>query len=65
MLTKIKTLFEGENMQTQFMFLSYRVDLYRHDYKFTIKFDENRHSNRNIDYEIKRQKAMEKELGLS
>ena len=29
--------FEGENMQTQYNNLSYRIDLYFHDYKPTIK----------------------------
>ena len=48
--------FEGENMQTQYNVLSYRIDLYFHDYKLAIEIDENEHSERNIDYEIKRQK---------
>ena len=34
-----------------------------HDYKLAIEIDENGHSNGNIDYEIKRQKATEQELG--
>ena len=29
--------FEGENMQTQYNILSYRIDLYFHDYKFAIE----------------------------
>ena len=37
--------------------------MYFHDYKLAIEIDENGHSNRNIDYQIKRQKAIEKELG--
>ena len=41
--------------------LSYWVDLSSH--KLAIEIDENRHSNRNIDYEIKRQKAIEQNLG--
>ena len=45
------------------MKLGYRIDLYFHDYKIAIQVDENEHSNRNIDYEIKRQKAIEQELG--
>ena len=28
MLTKMKSSFEGENMQTQYNVLSYRIDLY-------------------------------------
>ena len=34
-----------------------------HDYKLVIKIDENEHSDRNTDYDIKRQKAIEQELG--
>ena len=49
-------------MQTQFI-LSYRIGLYFHDYKLVVKIDENGHNNRNIDCEIKRQKAIEHELG--
>ena len=39
--------------------LSYQTDLYFHDYELAIKIDENGHNNINIDYEIKRQKAIE------
>ena len=57
-LTKIMSSFEGENMQTQYNVLSYTIDLYFHDYKLTIEIYENGHSDRNIDYEIKKQKAI-------
>ena len=43
--------------------LGYRIDIHFHDFKLAIKIDENGHRNRNIDYEIKRQKAIEQELG--
>ena len=62
-LTKIMSLFEGENMETQYKLLSYRVDLYFHDYKLAIEIDENGHSDKNIGNEIKRQKVIEQELG--
>ena len=55
--------FEGENMQTQFKVAVYRPDLYFHNYKLAIEIDENGQRDRNIDYEIKRQKAIEQELG--
>ena len=45
--------------------LGYRIDLYFNDYKLAIEIDENGHSNRNIDYEIKRQKATEQLLGCA
>ena len=57
-LTKIMSSFEGENMQTQYNVLGYKIDLCFHDYKLAIEIDENRHSERNIDYKIKGQKAM-------
>ena len=53
MLTEIKSLFEGENMQAQYSLLVYRIDFNFHCY-----------SNRNIDYGIKRQIAIEQELGF-
>ena len=63
MLQSIKDAFEGENMQTQYSVLGYKIDLYFHEYKLAIEVDELGHNDRNIDYEIPRQKAIEKELG--
>ena len=54
---------ERENMQTQYNVLGYRTDLCFHEYKLAIEIDENGHSDRNLEYEIKRQKAIEQELG--
>ena len=50
-------------MQTQYFVLGYQVDFCFHDCKLATEIDENRHFNRNIDYKIKRQKEIEKELG--
>ena len=55
--------FEGKNIQTQYNALSYRIDLYFHDYMLAREIDENGHSDGNIDYEIKRQKTIEQEVG--
>ena len=55
--------FEGENIQTQYNVLGYRIDLNFHDYKLAIEIDENGSSDRNIDNEIKRQKTIEQKLG--
>ena len=55
--------FEEENIETQNNVLNYRIDLYFHDHKLAIETDENGHSDRDIDYEIKKQKAIEQELG--
>ena len=62
-LKSIINAFEGENMQTQYSVLSYRIDLYFHDYKLAIEVDEKDHKDRNIDYEIKRQEAIKERLG--
>ena len=51
--------FEVEKMQTHFNCLGYRIDLYFHDHKRAIEIDENDHSDRNIDYEMKRQNLIE------
>ena len=59
MLTKITISFKEENSQAQYIILSYRIELYSHDYKLAIEIDENRHSDRNIDYKRKRQKAIQ------
>ena len=47
-LTKIMSSFERKNMQRQCNALSYTIDLYFHDHKLTIEFDENGHRDRNI-----------------
>ena len=57
-----KDAFEGENMQTQYSVLSYRIDLYFHKYKLTVEADELGHSDRNINDEIERQRALEREI---
>ena len=49
-------------MQTQYSVLDYRTEIHFHDYKLAIEVDEKGHEDRNIDHEIKRQKALEKEL---
>ena len=59
-INSIKDTFEGENMQTQYSVLGYRIDLYFREYKFAIEVDELGHTNRNIKNEIERQKALEK-----
>ena len=63
MLTKIKTSFEGENMQIQYSILGCRIDLYFHDYKRALEIDENVHSARNTDCERKRRKSIKQKLG--
>ena len=60
-LESIKDEFEGEHMQTQYTVIGYRIDLYFHEYKLAIEVDELGHNDRNIDHEIQRQRATEKE----
>ena len=59
-INSIKDAFEGENMQTQYSVLSYRIDLYFHKYKLAIEVDELGHNDRNINDEIERQRALER-----
>ena len=61
-INSIKDAFEGEDMQTQYIVIGYRIDLYFHKYKLAIEVDKLGHSDRNIDYEIQRQRASEIEL---
>ena len=62
-LKSVMNVFEGENMQTQYSVLGYRINLYFYGYKLAIEVDEKGHKDRNVDHEIKRQKTIEKELG--
>ena len=61
-ISTIKDAFEGENMQTQYTVLNYRIGLYFHEYKLAIEVDELGHNDRSIDYEIERQRALERKL---
>ena len=38
-LGSVMDAFEGENMQTQYRVLGYKIDLYFHDYKIAIEVD--------------------------
>ena len=54
MLTNMKRLYEGQNMQTQYTEWGCINDLHFHDLKLAIENDENGHSKRNTGYKIKR-----------
>ena len=43
--------------------LGYRIDAYFLKYRLAIEVDEQGHNGRDSDYEIERQKAIQKELG--
>ena len=61
-INSIKDVFEGEDMQTQYTVLTYRIDLYFHKYKLAIEVDELGHNDRNVGHKIQRQKVLENEL---
>ena len=61
-INSIKDAFEGEDMQTQYSVLGYRIDLYFHKHKLAIEVDELGHADRNLNNETEMQKALEKEL---
>ena len=61
-INSIKDAFEGENIQTQYRALGYRIDLYFHKRKLTIDVDEIGHADRNFSSEIERWKVLVKEL---
>ena len=60
-LRSIMDAFEGENMQNQYSVTGYKFDFYFHCYELAIEIDEKCHKDRNSDFEIKRQKTLEKE----
>ena len=59
-LRSIKDAFEGEDMQTQYTVIGYRIDLYFHKHKLAIEVDELGHADRNLNNEIERQKELER-----
>lgn len=59
-LGAIKNAFEGEYMKTQCSVSGYKINNYFHDNKLEIEVHECGLSDRKIDDEIKRQKAIEK-----
>ena len=59
-INSIKDVFEGQDMQTQYTIIGYRIDLYFHEHKLAIEVDELDHNDRNIDNEILRKKTFRK-----
>ena len=64
-LESIMDAFEGENMQTQYSVLGYKIDLYFHKYKLSIEIDELGHKDRKNNQKIRRQKALKKNFVVS
>ena len=61
-LRKIKYVLSVESIIFQHHVLGYRIDAYFPKYKLAIEVDELGHSTRDIECEIEKQKAIEKEL---
>ena len=61
-LTKIKDSFSTEKIIFQHFVLGYRIDVYFLKHKLAIEVDERGHNDRDLEYEIERQKSLEKEL---
>ena len=57
--------FRGEEMIHQFSARKYRIDLYIPKYKLAIECDEFDHRDRDIGYEVERQKHIEKLLNCT
>ena len=55
-------VFASEEILLQHSVLSYKIDLYFLKHRLAIEIDEKSHSVKNIDYETKRQKTIEKEI---
>ena len=47
----LKNTFEGEDMQTQYSVLGYRIDLYFHKHKLAIEVDELGHADKSLSNE--------------
>ena len=54
-LKSIMEHYEGEDMETQYQVLNYRIDFFFREYKLAIEIDEKGHKDRNKDYEKQRE----------
>ena len=61
-INSIKDAFEGEDMETQYSVLSYRIGFHFHKCKLAIEVDELGQADRNVNNEIEKQRALEREL---
>ena len=55
-LKSIKDAFEGEDMQTQYSVLGYRIDIYFHKHKLAIEVDELGHAEETLIMKLKNKK---------
>ena len=61
-LTKIKETFSTEEISFQHFVLGYKIDAYLLKHKLPVEVDERGHQDRDLESQIERQKALEKEL---
>ena len=64
-LSYILTAFKGQEMKEQYTVDGYRIDLYFPTHKLAIECDEFGHKDRDIGYEVTRQKYIETKLGCT
>ena len=64
-LSCILKAFKGENMKEQYTVDGYRIDLYFPTHKLAIECDEFGHKDRDIGYEVTRQKYIETKLACT
>ena len=57
------TPFAAKEIMRQHNVLRYRIDPYFPKYKLAIEVDEQEYKNKGIDYEVEKQKAVEKNIG--
>ena len=57
------TAFKGEKMCEQYNVDGYRIDFYLPENKLALECDELGHRERDIEYEVKRQKHIKEKLG--
>ena len=62
-LSKTVTIFAAKEIILQRNVLGYRIDGYFSKYKLTIEVAKPGHNDRDIDYEIKRKKTIERGIG--
>ena len=53
-LRLIKDAIEGEDIETQYTVIGYRIDLYFHKHKLAVEVDELGHADRNLNNDIER-----------
>ena len=61
-LTKIKDSFSTEKIIFQHFVLGYKIDAYFLKHKLAIEVDERGHNDRDLEYEIEREKSLERKL---